>query len=85
MRENNMTAEYNTANESSEEQCPLCGGRNACGVRCAQPCWCVSVNVPADLIELVPHAAKGKACICRACVLRYNENPAAFVALIGQK
>ena len=63
-------------------RCPLCGGPNACamatpGVDAAGPCWCVSAVFPQTLLDQVPPAAQGRACICPACVARVAEEKAA--------
>jgi hypothetical protein len=33
----------------------------------AEPCWCTRVQFSAALLQSLPDAAKGKACICQAC------------------
>jgi hypothetical protein len=30
-------------------------------------CWCTRVHFSAALLQSLPEAAKGKACICQAC------------------
>ncbi len=62
----------------AEDTCPFCGGVNTCMAKSTQPCWCIAATIPAGLVELVPAPAKGKACICQACVRRYNQDPASF-------
>ncbi|WP_037040358.1 cysteine-rich CWC family protein [Pseudomonas sp. BAY1663] len=51
-------------------RCPLCGQPNQCA-QCdpgaAQPCWCFSTRIPAELRESIPDAARNKACICARC------------------
>ena len=51
--------------------CPLCGAGNACamarGDASGEPCWCVAAAFGAELLERVPAAARGRACICAAC------------------
>jgi hypothetical protein len=55
-------------------RCPLCGGDNRCAMAAdarpaaTAPCWCAEVVVPPQLLEQVPPALRGKACICEACV-----------------
>ena len=57
--------------------CPLCGGANGCQL-CApaagngQPCWCLAVEMPAELLARVPVNARNRACICRACVEKFH-------------
>ncbi|WP_363317854.1 cysteine-rich CWC family protein [uncultured Amphritea sp.] len=53
--------------------CPLCRQSNECGniASCGSDasCWCSSpgITFPDSLLDKVPAAAKGKACICRSC------------------
>lgn len=61
-----------------EDSCPFCGGVNACMAKSTRPCWCVDAVIPAGLVALVPDPARGKACICQACVRLYNRDPALF-------
>ena len=56
-------------------RCPLCGGDNRCAMEIeratgqAQPaCWCTTATFPPDLLQRLPEAARGQACICPACV-----------------
>ncbi len=53
-------------------RCPLCGGPNRCamapGEPQAAPCWCTRAQFSAQLLQQVPEAARGQACICPACV-----------------
>jgi prepilin-type N-terminal cleavage/methylation domain-containing protein/prepilin-type processing-associated H-X9-DG protein len=56
--------------------CPLCGGANACR-RCIpgagdEPCWCVDLEFPAELLARVPRPARDRACICRDCVTAFH-------------
>jgi len=51
--------------------CPLCGESNTCamaaGAESAEPCWCVAVPIPPSVLDQVPPAARGVACLCRRC------------------
>ena len=51
--------------------CPLCGGPNACACvktgRTDAPCWCTDVTFSQSLLDQVPDALKGRACVCAAC------------------
>jgi hypothetical protein len=53
-------------------ECPLCGGPNECGPAGSGsfdvPCWCTTTPIPPELIDSLPEAARGKACICARCV-----------------
>lgn len=51
-------------------RCPLCGGPNACALAAgntAEPCWCTSVAIGPELLERIPAAARGVACVCARC------------------
>jgi len=32
------------------------------------PCWCTQAQFSADLLNKIPEAARGVACLCAACV-----------------
>jgi hypothetical protein len=32
------------------------------------PCWCVSATFPPGLLDRLPEAARGRACLCANCV-----------------
>ena len=32
------------------------------------PCWCTQTQFSAELLNKVPEAARGIACLCQACV-----------------
>lgn len=57
---------------SNASYCPLCQQSNACQVDAPQGCWCASQKVPNALIKKVPAAQQGKACICQACINKFN-------------
>ena len=58
-------------------RCPLCGEANACAMQAAgaaispsPSCWCLALpapDFPATLLERVPPASRGRACICTRC------------------
>lgn len=53
--------------------CPLCNNLNLCAVSdTTKPCWCMLEKVPKALISQVPDETKGKACICQACITKFN-------------
>ena len=60
--------------------CPICQQNNGCMLHSTERCWCMDISVPQGLIDLVPPWLQRQACICRSCIEKYNENPAAFVA-----
>jgi|GEM_PF-1679250 len=59
---------------SDSKRCPLCGQQNNCQAD-TDPynCWCLSVQVPKELLDLVPENLRDKACICRHCIERHNQ------------
>jgi hypothetical protein len=58
---------------SNQPYCPLCNNLNLCGISdTTTPCWCMVENVPKALINQVPDEKKGKACICQACIKKFN-------------
>jgi len=49
-------------------RCPLCGQDNTCGMaQGAGTCWCFSTPVPQEVLDRVPPALRGLACVCEAC------------------
>jgi hypothetical protein len=66
----------NDVNTDQAEKCPLCGEGNDCqrceGVAYKGPCWCFKVEVPQELIGRLPEDLRGKACICRECVMDFH-------------
>jgi len=66
--------------EPDPSHCPLCGGDNRCAMEVQKatgqaqpPCWCVSQTFSAELLARLPPEAQGKACICGACLLRFQQ------------
>ncbi|MBA4743132.1 MAG: cysteine-rich CWC family protein [Azoarcus sp.] len=57
-------------------ECPLCGRPNECGPACSgsfdTPCWCLDARIPAELVDSLPEAVRGRACVCRDCVARHG-------------
>jgi hypothetical protein len=58
------------------ERCPLCGRPNHCQL-CTRdaykgPCWCMGVEIPAELLARVPAEARNRACVCRDCVAAFQ-------------
>lgn len=49
-------------------KCPLCGRANECGMAAGKgTCWCFDVKLDPRALEKLPEAARGKACVCKAC------------------
>mgnify|MGYP001411160261 CR=1 FL=1 len=66
--------------------CPLCGGPNGCEPATTgsfdSPCWCVSVRIDPAVLARIPEAARGEACLCRACAT--GDGPAATPPLAAR-
>lgn len=60
-------------NKVDEKICPICGEYNNCQSG-EDTCWCYNIVVPKELIEKVPEEKRGKACICKDCIDKYNNN-----------
>lgn len=56
----------------AERICPLCGQDNNCQ-HGKEDCWCNTVKVPKHVLDLVPEDKKGKACICKSCLEKYQK------------
>jgi hypothetical protein len=58
-------------NEIDPSRCPICGQPNDCAVVAQNghkgPCWCHTIKIPHEILQLVPEEARGKACLCRRC------------------
>lgn len=54
-------------------RCPLCGRANACQQASCDAykglCWCERVTFPEELLHRLPEESRGRACVCRACVM----------------
>ncbi|GLC90352.1 cysteine-rich CWC family protein [Lysinibacillus piscis] len=56
-----------------QQQCPLCGGDNHCGVANAQQsCWYMTEHFPKPLLASV--SSDGQQCICPHCLHTYQED-----------
>ncbi len=56
--------------------CPLCQEANRCDVKSSTACWCMTANVPAELLAQIPEKQRNKSCICQACIERYCQTSA---------
>ena len=52
--------------------CPICQQDNHCDVQNAQQCWCMTVTIPKELIVQLPKELQGEQCICKQCIMNYN-------------
>lgn len=59
-------------------QCPFCLKANSCQVQSPINCWCYVVDVPEQLLALVPEHLKHQACICASCIEVYHQDPEGF-------
>ncbi|MBI2768230.1 MAG: cysteine-rich CWC family protein [Burkholderiales bacterium] len=58
-------------------RCPLCGQGNRCAMELEReigvkqpPCWCTQVDFQREVLQQLPAASRGIACICRACATK---------------
>lgn len=76
-----------TSDPIDATRCPLCGQDNRCAMERERqtgvpqgPCWCVTESFDPALLARLPTAARGKACICSACLQHFRhqaDNPVA--------
>lgn len=59
-------------NSKEEKICPLCGQDNEC--KHSNECWCFNIKVPQELLYRIPIEKRGKACICKSCIDKYNKD-----------
>ena len=45
--------------------CPLCNSVNVCGIKDAASCWCMTVDLPIELISQIPTELNKVSCICQ--------------------
>ena len=57
------------------QTCPLCDQPNQCAMEVERatgigqpPCWCTQTQFSAELLNKIPEAARGVACLCTSCV-----------------
>ena len=50
-------------------RCPLCGADNLCAMEADAPssCWCMVTAIAPGVLERIPLAQRGQACICAQC------------------
>jgi len=57
-------------------RCPLCDEANECqlcsSVAYKDPCWCLSVEMPGELLARVPAHFRNRACVCRRCIESFH-------------
>lgn len=56
--------------------CPICNQPNECGIQAVHEngadCWCFHETFPKELLQQIPINKRGKACICKRCLLAYE-------------
>jgi hypothetical protein len=61
-------------------RCPLCGGDNACAPATdgtfERRCWCEDASFDRALLDRIPAAAGGRACVCRSCAAAHSPDAA---------
>ncbi|MEA2095796.1 MAG: cysteine-rich CWC family protein [Candidatus Cloacimonadota bacterium] len=62
-----------------ESICPICGKDNNCMAHSNEPCWCNNVEIPQELLDLVPDSKKNKACICLKCIQDFKDDSQKFI------
>ncbi len=62
-----------------EKICPICGKDNNCMAHRYEPCWCNDVEIPQELLDMVPESKKRKACICLKCIQDFKDDPQKFI------
>ena len=69
-----MGREGLSMNQIDPTRCPICGEPNVCAMEMAkvtgskpERCWCMDAVFTPSVMEQLPDAAKGKACICAKC------------------
>lgn len=58
-------------------KCPICGKNNQCAaVKGEDPksCWCMTANVPKDLLKTIPNELRNQSCVCQSCVESFKKN-----------
>lgn len=64
----------------NEAICPFCQTLNNCMAHDDKPCWCKQVEIPQELLDLVPNTKKHKVCICLRCIQAFKDTPEAFMS-----
>jgi hypothetical protein len=58
--------------KGSERICPICGQDNNCQHGQGR-CWCDTVKFPKYILDMIPDDKKGKACVCKSCLEKYQK------------
>jgi len=76
------TKVYKMLSKISDMICPICGKDNNCMAHLDEPCWCNNVEIPQELLDLIPKGKKQKACICLKCIQDFKDDPVKFKSKI---
>ena len=57
--------------EGTQRICPICGQDNNCQ-HGQERCWCTTVKVTKQILDLVPEDKKGIVCICKSCIEKFS-------------
>jgi predicted RNA-binding Zn-ribbon protein involved in translation (DUF1610 family) len=56
---------------AAEFLCPICGEANRCLPAASgtfeTPCWCAAAEFPAELLDRLDIADRGRSCLCPRC------------------
>lgn len=67
--------------------CPACGAANACSLAeprsATQACWCHAVNIDPAVLQALPEAQRGQACLCQRCATRADRPAASSLETAG--
>lgn len=61
------------------KNCPFCKKDNNCEIKLLNKCWCMNIEVPQQLKDLVLEDVKMKSCICKNCIESFKKNPDKFI------
>ena len=59
--------------------CPFCQQDNQCAVAKQHGCWCAKVEIPSELIKLIPEPLVNQSCICNACINHFINDRKGFL------
>ncbi|NRA62110.1 MAG: cysteine-rich CWC family protein [Psychrobium sp.] len=60
---------------SSALHCPICRQVNSCRANNAKNCWCMTLEIPAQLLALLPIDEINSRCICQQCISLFKNQP----------
>jgi hypothetical protein len=66
------------SNLINDQVCPFCQTENNCRAGSHVGCWCVDIQIPAQMLKLLPTELKNKSCICAGCIEKFNRDADAF-------